>query len=475
MFLGTTKEVGMDDKKRILVVDDNEADIYSMERWLGRIAGHEVSSARSIPMANFLTQEALRSNKKFDVVFVDISIGQDLVTEFFQRLSDITPETNVVIITAQYSQEANLRFKPDAMIIKTSNIFKQSDTLVSVMNEMSQPIRMRKDTSDVILNRWVATSTMHGISSLLLFTREYTGISEEEKTEKFISFDKDGRWINTVVYPGFPGDNLEPISVQTTIGCNILCEMCSNWRNQCGADGNKIPYVRALTTEELIAQVYMAMGNSRIKKLFQENNNAGLLVNFTGPGDGLVNNLGCCAKMILKLSKIEKPLVSFIITSVGREDRLREYLEKYITLPRVTMYWSVNSLDKKIRDTLMPGTRGQSLDRMANLYEKIAEATGQKVTASWALFRGVNDSLREAKRIVSFFKDRPLFKIKLMAGCPENLPDVPNTRDEDVVKFEQMLLDAGLEQVRIRKIFGNNGYSGCGQTEANFIVMGRQL
>jgi adenine C2-methylase RlmN of 23S rRNA A2503 and tRNA A37 len=260
--------------------------------------------------------------------------------------------------------------------------------------------------------------------------------------------------------------------------------MCLNWCNQTGPSGEMVPYIRPLTTEEMIAQVYLAMDSPRIKKLFEKDSDKGLLVNFTGPGDALVNNLKNCSAMIEQLAEIKKlkkiteePLVSFIITSVGREDRLKEYFDQHIRLPRVTHYWSVNSLDPKVRENLMPGTRGQSLERLRNLYDKIAKATRRPVTASWALFKGINDSPEEAERIADFFRNRPWFKVKLMAGCPDSMPNVPNIRNDDVLAFQGLVIKAGFDRVRVRKIFGadQGEYSGCGRTEADFIVRGSKF
>jgi adenine C2-methylase RlmN of 23S rRNA A2503 and tRNA A37 len=318
---------------------------------------------------------------------------------------------------------------------------------------------------------------MGGMGSLRLFTYTTNG-EPERQTEKFVSLTtpEHGRerwWVNTVVYPGHPSENSEPVAIQTTIGCNIGCQMCSNPRNQKGLDGVTIPYVRPLSTEEMLAQVYLATNSPRIRRLFRNDVDTGLLVNFTGPGDGLANNLKNCAAVIEHLSKIEKPAVSFVITSVGREDRLKEYLNRYIDLPRVTQYWSVNSLNNQVRSTLMPGTRGQNLENLRGLYQKIAEKTGRPVTASFALFKGLNDGWDDVERITAFFQGKP-FRIKLMAGCPRSMPDIPDITGAEVEAFRDKLVYLGLppEMVRVRTIYGIDvgEYSGCGNTQPDFLV-----
>lgn len=468
-------------RRRVLVVDDDFSDLELIRRVLEE-GGYEVSFAASVSDADEMVLETLQRGERFDAALIDLKIGADSGAEFARRLKEIVVDIGVAIVTGHFDPAAHMlqAFEPDEIVIKTSDnlssVRSGQSTLLETVERLVKPRRIAEDRVEVRCNRWEATGHLYGINSLRPFTRVPSGKKPEEQTEKFVSLAmEDGRWVNTVVYPGYPADNREPVSLQSTIGCNMLCQMCLNWRNQKGASGEMIPYLRALTAEELFAQVYLAMGSQRIKRLFEKEVDAGLLINFTGPGDGLVNNLDNAAELIGRLAEVKKPVISFVITSVGSLRGLRKYLAEYITLPRVSLYWSVNSLDPEVRGVLMPGTKNQSLKMLRDLYAEIAEKTERPVTASWALFRGMNDTGDEARRIATFFRNcGKHFRIKLMAGCPGSMPNLPDTTEADVIAFEKLLVDAGVD-VRIRKIFGaeEGEYSGCGRTEPDFVVRGR--
>ncbi|MFA5942565.1 MAG: response regulator [Candidatus Paceibacterota bacterium] len=463
-------------KVRILVVDDSPEDLAMICLVLVEEEGYEVACAQSVSEGNELVRKALQARKPFDIALVDLKIGPDSGAEFARRLKEIIVDIRVAIITGNYDPAAAMLsvFTPDETIIKTARGFNESKTLSEAVKRLIAPRRIRQDPLDVTTNLWTATSHLYGINSLTPLTCRSSG-EEEKRTDNFISLAADKYWINTVVYPGYPGDNVQPASFQSTIGCDKRCIHCINWRNQKGPSGKIIPYVRPLTTEEYLAQFYLIVRCPRIKNLFSDTVDTSLTVNMSGPGDSLANNLTNCMSFFKRLVRIEKPVINFIITSVGDEDRLQEYLDRYIDFPRVTFYWSVESVLQRLRTTLKLGTFGQRLEKLADLYEEIARKTGRPVTASFALFKGINNIPQEAKRIADFFRDRPLFKIKLMAGAPGSMPCFPDMTTEDVIQFRQMLLDAGVQQdIRIREIFGLDEYCGCGNTTAPFLMEGRQ-
>jgi adenine C2-methylase RlmN of 23S rRNA A2503 and tRNA A37 len=352
----------------------------------------------------------------------------------------------------------------------------ERQTLTETVGGLIEPKRKVTDPLDVRINKWIATKDMFGINDLKPFTHVFIG-GQEKQVEKITSSAIDRRWVNSVIYPEHPGDNSIPCGVQTTLGCPVGCLFCINWRTQKDKNGHSMRFVRRLTAGEMMSQVYQSMTTGqRLRNLFGFDSKVGLTVNFTGAGDGLVYNLHNCVLVIKQLAKIEKPQVSFIMTSVGSERQLQVYLDRYTYLPRVTHYWSVNFLNLRKRDLFMPGTKGQSLKNMRDLYARISDRTGKMVTASFALFKGINNKEEDADKIASFFKNQP-FKIKLMAGCPGSLNGVPDITNEEVATFHKMVVDAGIDpdRVRDRIIFGSGDgeNSGCGRTEASFIINGR--
>lgn len=460
---------------RILIVDST-ADVAAMHIPLLLTDMFEIKCAQTIEEANELVLESLRTGKRFNVALIELNVAGESGAELAKRLIDIT-DTNVVVVTANHNRAAILTFQPDSIIVKgeyllpTSIDKVQKQTLMGTINVLIEPKRKVVGPLDVRINKWIATGKMRGINALKSFTQSFIG-EEGGQVQKFTSSASDRRWVNTVVYPGYPGDKTVPCGVQTCLGCKICCRFCLNWRTQTKR-GKVEPFVRRLTSDEIVAQVYQAMSNRAVEETFSGHCDLGMTVNFTGAGDGLVYNLHNCARAIRQLAKIEKPQINFIITSVGEERALQEYLASYIDLPRTDMYWSVNSIFPDVRAWLMRGTKGQSIEKIADSYGEFSKRTGRIVTASFAEFKGINNTKKDAKKIVSFFHDRP-FKIKLMTGCPGSLNGVPDITDEEVQEFAEMIIEAGMERerVRVRTIYGSGSgeFSGCGRTEANFMV-----
>jgi len=465
-----------EDKKapRILAVDDNEDDLC-MILWALEEANYKVVCAKSVPEANEVVLESLKNGERFDIALVDLAIGPYSGAEFARRLKDIVQDINVIVITGNYDPKASMIGDPDKIIIKTEMSLCEGGTILEAVEELSKPKRIRQDSPDVVRNRWVATSHLVGINSLRFFTKESVGESRksDEKTKKIVSLTEDNQWVTTILYPGI---GMRPTSLQTGLGCNKLCRMCDAWEILQGPDGKIIHYLRPLTSGEISAQSYLLMSCPETRDLFKDDVHEGLVLNYSGPGEFSNNYANCISVYENQWMLIEKPVISLIITSVGDKTALRKYLDKHIHLPRVTFYWSLESVDLLLRSFIKPGVipgSPQYLAELRDLYQEIAERTGIPVTASFALFKELNCTREEAFRVAEFFCDRwAFFKIKLMPGRPGSMRGYPDMTDEDLARFENWLIEAGVppELIRKRKIFGQRGSSGCGQAKAAFIA-----
>ena len=462
-------------KPRVLVVGQDLGYAAMLMIILGRT--FEVVCALSIEDANQKVLDSLESGRRFSVALVDLWVGEEKGSgaDFAKRLIDIVGDINVVLFT-YYDKDAILSFKVDKIVIKErlspgnqSMSEVQCTTLVEAITGMIRPIRRVNVPDDIRRCWWKVTEHLVG-SALVYFTKTVIGTGQEQVENITSSTKKDLQWVNTVVYKKLRGDKRGiPVAVKNCNGpCGIGCLFClAASRKGCGKQGVT---ARPLRVKELLSQVYLVMLESdRVRATMGKDSYTGICINFTGMGDPFVFNLKNTVRVIEQLAEIEKPQFSFVITTVGREDRISEYLRKYSRLPRTEFYWSVNSAIEKTRSLLMPGTKGQSLLTLRDLFEKIAKKSGKKVTASFALFKGINDDEESAKAVVGLLKDHPWFKIKLMAGCPGTMPCLSDMTDEGVDVFEELLVKHGIERNRIRKrkIFGSGRgqFSGCGTTK----------
>ena len=174
----------------------------------------------------------------------------------------------------------------------------------------------------------------------------------------------------------------------------------------------------------------------------------------------MCNNLDNVCLAVEQLKDIVAPKFNFIFTTVGLSQSLRKYISEYSHLP-INWHWSLISLIPSIRGWLMPGVRYENLYELRAAFEKISMLAGKTITASWTLIKGVNDREKDAVMIAKFLNNRP-FTLKLMALVDGSFDDVVTT-DQDVEEFKKICLDAGVTiPIRIKKIFGKNIASGCG-------------
>lgn len=443
-------------KKRVLVVESDLDDQQSIASVLTNL-GYKFVCVGNLLDANKTVERSITNNQDFDLAIVNLRIGSNSGEDLIRRIMDIL-RINVICVNDSRDPNLEIPFECDELVMK---IREQKYTLIEAIHRgIYDHPKMRPASRGTTLRWWRATEHMTGINSLSPFTFR---VSEpEENVEKIILRSrKDRVLIPTVIYPQADNPEINTIAVSPLSGCPICCTFCKNWRGK-KVNGKEVPYVRKLTADEIGAQIYWATRSPRIQQSFDKD--VPIVVNFTVEGDGLAFNLDNCAEVIRQLSKIEK--MSFIMTSVGREASLRRYIDKYLDLP-VRHYWSLNFLNET-RIKFMPGTRGESLTQIRDLYDLIARHTLEQVTVSWIVIKGVNDRPEDAKKLVRFLQGK-MFHLKLMALVPGSLEDVDETTDADVEVFRQRLLKEGMEAsiIRSRKILGIRLKSGCGNTRTD--------
>ncbi|KKQ61139.1 MAG: Multi-sensor hybrid histidine kinase [Parcubacteria group bacterium GW2011_GWE2_38_18] len=460
----------MKQKGRILIVEDNPDNLSVTASVLRRV-GYEVVEADSIERGNEIITASLIVGHHFNLALLDLHVHQRSGGEFGRRVIEIIGNINVAIITGQADMAAMLTYRPDDAIIKPVNL----GTLLEVCQKLIKPLRRSANLPDVKLNLWLATKNLQGFESLFFHSRKIDTSRPDEEVEKITSrCILDGAFINTVIYRNKKVDkDVINVALSTLLGCPGTCINCKNHRNRKNCNGKKAQFLRPLTEGEILGQAYLALNSPRVKRLFKKGSKVKLVFNLTCEGDGLVWNLDNCMRTFQQLSKITNLEVGFIITSVGSESAQLEYIRKYINIPNVRHYRSIDSLVGETRTQLKPGVP-KELQRIRNCDEIIAQMTNESVTISWVVMRGINDSIEDAKMIADFYGNRflpdgrPIFRIKLMALVPGSLDHVngfdeaKGTTMEDVKRFRGYLRKEGIKDVRIRDIIGLLINAGCG-------------
>lgn len=73
-------------------------------------------------------------------------------------------------------------------------------------------------------------------------------------------------------------------------------------------------------------------------------------------------------------------------------------------MPQVNLAVSLHAADDETRRKLMPVAAGYDMRRLMEVCRRTAERTHRRITFEYALISGVNDSLEDARRLVSLLK-----------------------------------------------------------------------
>lgn len=425
---------------KILFVDDDPIWLATMRNAFSRDKIIKASFAQNLDEANYLMFQ-----QKFDCLLLDVHLGDKREVsgiELARWYRQIDPQAGIILYSGKprsyYTED--LSSLVDDCLEKTIGLKPLKQAIINVVN-------LKKMSYQARLKRFAILKEFMPYRQTIRQVNRTGDESGAERLEGILTADNIPIAWDIYNFPGTE-ERKNVIGLTSTSGCVGRCKFCLS--------GNRL-FRRALSVGELISQVLHALQSYHASGCFERMKK--LVINFTCEGDAIVSNLDNACEAVRQLQRLKLDL-SFIITTIGHEQSLAKFMEKYIDLP-VTLYWSVNFLNQDMRALYMPATKNQSLEELRDIFQKISEKTGRPITVSWILMKGINDGDKDIELLRQFFGNRP-FEIKVMALEPNSLEGI-KTKEEDVDKFMNKLREAGLP-CRKKEIVGGRIKSGCGTT-----------
>ena len=268
---------------------------------------------------------------------------------------------------------------------------------------------------------------------------ETTQVSSDT-TKKILFRLEDGLFIESVL---IPGKNHWTICISTQAGCRMGCRFCLT--GQGGLKRNLLP--SEITSQITILQRALPEG-PQIKNIV-----------LMGMGEPLDNY-----DPVLKAVRI--------ITSdygLGFSNRkvtlstcgLAPMITKLGSDICINLAISLNAADNQKRNDLMPVNRKYPLEKLINACRNYPMPGRRMLTFEYILMAGVNDSARDAEKLVSLLKDLHC-KLNLIAfnefpGSPYRTPP-----EESISAFQQILLNNHYTAI-LRTSKGRDILAACGQ------------
>jgi len=260
-------------------------------------------------------------------------------------------------------------------------------------------------------------------------------------TKKFLFELVDKNRIESVLIP--EKDRLT-LCISTQAGCAFGCRFCLT---------GKMGWKRNLTTSEILNQILAVRETLNGKKSITN-------IVLMGMGEPLANyqNTMKAIELMLHPDAFKFSSRRVTLSTVGLLPEMEKMAKERI---RFRLAISLNATDEETRSHLMPVNRRYSLKKLLELCRKFPLQPRSRITFEYVMVKDINDSPRDAKRLLKILKDIPS-KVNLI---PVNeAPDIPFKRpsDETVREFQEILMKGGLTAI-VRASKGAEISAACGQ------------
>ncbi|RJQ38525.1 MAG: 23S rRNA (adenine(2503)-C(2))-methyltransferase RlmN [Nitrospiraceae bacterium] len=298
------------------------------------------------------------------------------------------------------------------------------------------------------------------ISNLKLLNRQ----TSSDGAEKFLFGLEDGESIESVL---IPDEDRQTLCISSQVGCTMGCGFCLT-----GSMGFK----KNLWAYEIADQIIAVMkvksekfpprtGSPEEKKVKSDGIKNITNIVFMGMGEPLLNldEVVEALKRITELLGFSKRRIT--LSTCGIAPAIAELYKK---APHVNLAISLNATTDDVRNRLMPVNRKYPIRVLLDACRKakLLLSLRDRITFEYVMIDGVNDSLADAKRLVTLLRGIPS-KVNLIPFNPFAGSKFKRPSDERVLAFQEILI-GGKIFTFIRKSKGQDILAACGQLKAAY-------
>jgi 23S rRNA (adenine2503-C2)-methyltransferase len=269
-------------------------------------------------------------------------------------------------------------------------------------------------------------------------------------TEKLLYRLHDGNTIEGVLIPG-PGRLT--LCVSSQVGCASGCGFCRT-----GSGG----LVRNLTPAEIVNQVFAAHAVA-----------AGPITNIVLMGTGEPLSNYDAVKTFVQITTDQHGMghsgKKVTISTCGLAPMIENLAVDGVD---ASLAVSLNATTDELRDRIMPVNKTYPLSRLMQALHHYCSTTGNTVTIEYVLFKDVNDSFEDAKRLTDLLEGLPCM-INLLMFNPFPGSAFVRPDEERVYSFRDFLLNHGCITV-VRNSRGKDINAACGQLRAALSAPAKQ-
>lgn len=269
--------------------------------------------------------------------------------------------------------------------------------------------------------------------------------TSRDGSRKFLFSLTDGQSVETVL---IPDESRLTLCISTQVGCPLGCRFCLTGR---------MGFVRNLTPSEMSNQILAAQREAAPQ---------GRITNIVlmGMGEPLANydNTLKAIEIMQYEPGLNLSARRITLSTAGLVPQMERLIRAGL---RFQLALSLNAADDTTRSFLMPINKSHPLKDILEICRKFPLRPRERLTFEYVLIEGINDSPRDALRLVSLMKGIRC-KVNLIPLNESPELEFQRPSDETVREFQKILLDRHITCI-IRKSRGGDISAACGQLRAH--------
>lgn len=250
-----------------------------------------------------------------------------------------------------------------------------------------------------------------------------------------------------------PEEDRGTLCVSSQVGCTLTCSFCHTGTQR---------LVRNLTSAEIVGQVMLALDSLGGFPTAGTNRRLTNIV-LMGMGEPLYNfdNVASAMRIVMDNEGVALSRRRITLSTSGVVPMMARCGEEL----GVNLAVSFHATTDDVRDILVPINKKWPIAELLDAcraYPGVNNA--RRITFEYVMLAGLNDSLEDAKRLVSLIRGIPA-KINLIPFNPWPGSNYICTSDEQIERFAQVVLKAGYASP-VRTPRGRDILAACGQLKS---------
>ncbi len=254
----------------------------------------------------------------------------------------------------------------------------------------------------------------------------------------------DGHFTESVL---IPTEKRMTACVSSQVGCSLSCKFCAT---------GYLTRKRNLEFDEIVDEV-VAVNDQAMKHYGKPLSN----IVFMGMGEPLLNykNVLRAIEIITSPESLGMSPRRITVSTAGVAKMIRQLGDDGV---RFKLALSLHAATDEKRNEIMPINETNHLKALIEALNYFYTCTRNEITFEYILFKGINDSVKDADALVKIYRQVPADLVNIIEYNPISAADFQKPEEEVVLHFMKHL-EKNRVNARLRRSRGKDIDAACGQ------------